>query len=205
MAPRRRNLMNLSLDGAVYPWGTCKFFDGYSRHRLSHLTLPLLPWSSFHFNVFSLRFNPILLDLMPCYLHWDNFVNLYRNLMCFYWRNLIPSFKEAPLSRSPLPPTTWKTTASPEYASPIQNFCCKWSHDSFLTLWLSLHHSHRTCWEGRQQTSQGCVNHTETPAVPLPSLVVKFWGGSLEFVILVFCFVLFCFNCTEVVSFSLHM
>lgn len=122
---------------------------------------------------------------MPCYLHWDNFVNLYRNLMCFYWRNLIPSFKEAPLSRSPLPPTTWKTTASPEYASPIQNFCCKWGHDSFLTLWLSLHHSRRTCWEGL------CESHWDPScALAFPGGKVLRWEPGIRYSCFLFCFVL---------------
>ena len=54
---------------------------------LSHLSSPasvvLLPLQHF----FSLRFNPILLDAVPCYLHCDSFVNICRNLKCFNWRN----------------------------------------------------------------------------------------------------------------------
>lgn len=34
-----------------------------------------------HFNIFSLIRNLVLFDLDLCYLHWDDFVNLYRNLM----------------------------------------------------------------------------------------------------------------------------
>lgn len=61
-----------------------------------------------HFTVRSFRFNLVLSDLDHCCLHWDDFVNFYRDLTggVVFSRTLIPGSWEAPLYRPHPSPTT---------------------------------------------------------------------------------------------------
>lgn len=145
----------------VCQWGAGNVFDGYGQHLPQNSVSFCFHWWQRlllliqHFSIVLLTFNLVLLDCDLWYLQWDDFVNLYRNLTGVFIAETETQALERHISADPihhLPPRMSNSLlpASQEYIDPAQNFFHQQCYSSFLTLWLSWYHGHRT-WQDKRQ------------------------------------------------------
>lgn len=149
----RENSCVFDGDGQHLPQHSGSFFVSVADKAFSFVTQ--------HFSILKFTFNRVLLDLDLCYLHGDDFVNLYRNLV-FSKQNLKGRFW---LHSSP---ATWNISLSvasllrvPESCSKFLSQAGLWYPSHSLILLISWSQS-MAMTSPRQRQSEGYINHTET-------------------------------------------